>query len=102
MSMSKSEPQYMQRNFWVAMIERVAETPWLNGKIRVARECGRAPEFTIGVPLHSGQWAARRLKNAINQVTALNAMPPMKTSRASGLGSVKIRASAVRVTMIPR
>lgn len=59
------------------------------------REC---PELIIGVPLHSGQWAERRLKKEISQVTALKMMPPMNTSRASRLGSVKMRTSAVMVT----
>jgi hypothetical protein len=102
LSMSKSEPQYMQRKDCVVMMERVAVTPWLNGKRRVARECARAPELIIGVPLQSGQWAERRLKNAINHVTMVNEMPPMKMSRASRLGSVKIRTNEVSVTTMPR
>lgn len=40
--MSKSEPQYMQRKLCVVMMDSVAETPWLNGKIRLARECASA------------------------------------------------------------
>jgi hypothetical protein len=33
---SKAVPQYMHRNVCVAMMDRVAETPWLRGQIFVA------------------------------------------------------------------
>ncbi len=91
----------MQRKVCVVMMDSVAETPWLNGKIRVARECAWAPELIIGVPLHNGQWALRRLKKEISQVSALKAMPPIKTLRESMLGSVKMSTSEVSVVTIP-
>ena len=102
MSKSKSEPQYMQRNVCVAMIESVAVTPWLKGKTRVALACGRAPELTSGVPLHSGQYADRRLKKATSQVTALKTMPPRITCIASWLGCMKHNINALIVVINPR
>lgn len=102
MSKSKSEPQYMQRNVWVARIESVALTPWLKGGMRVALEWARAPELINGVPLQSGQYAARRLKKAMNHVTTLNPMPLRITFTASWLGSMQDNTTAVSVVMMPR
>jgi hypothetical protein len=92
----------MQRKVCVAMIESMALTPWLKGKKRFARAWGRAPELISGVPLQSGQYAARRLKNAISQVTTLNTIPPRMKFLASGLGSRKNNTSAVTVVISPK
>ncbi|TAG10544.1 MAG: hypothetical protein EAZ42_03325 [Verrucomicrobia bacterium] len=74
---SKVEPQYMQRKRWEKMIDSIADTPWLNGKMRVARSFTRAPEFRSGVPLQSGQIVPRRFKNVMNQTIPHSTIPPM-------------------------
>ena len=84
------------------MIEMVALTPWLKGGMSFAREWGRAPELISGVPLQSGQWASRRLKNAINQVTTLNPIPPRMKFLPSGLGLRTKNTSAMIVKIRPK
>ena len=91
----------MQRKVCVARIESVADTPWLNGKIRVARECAWAPEFISGVPLHSGQRADRRLKNPMNHIITLKKIALTITLTANWLGSINIRMNAVTTVIIP-
>ena len=76
--------------------------PWLSGKMRLALEWGSAPELISGVPLHSGQYAERRLKKATSHVTMLNPIPTRITFTANGSGFVKNITSAVTVVIKPR
>ena len=92
----------MQRNFCDARIESAAVVPWLNGRIRRARTWVRAPLLINGVPLHSGQWVERRLKNAISQVMALKIMAPMRIRDADWLGCMNKHTKAVRLAITQR
>ena len=83
------------------MIESVADTPWFSGKIRVALEWGSAPELNSGVPLHSGQCAARRLKKASSHANTLKIIDPMITFTASWVGLPKNIERAVSVVITP-
>jgi hypothetical protein len=92
----------MQQNLWQAMMESVAVTPWLKGKMRYALEWGSAPELINGVPLQSGQWAARRLKKAMIHIMMLNPTLPSITCSASWLGALNNKINAVNAVINPR
>ena len=76
-----------------AVVERI-EPPGLG--------VGSAPELISGVPLHSGQCASRRLKNARIHMTRLNPTPPRITFTATGFGFLKNITTAVTVVISPR
>ena len=87
----------MQRNLCVAITDRMALTPRLNGKIRIAFLWGSAPELSRGVPLQSGQWVERLLKYASNQVMAVKPRQKISILAAKWLGLITKTAKVVTV-----
>ena len=68
-------PQYMQLNFWVKKILRIAVWPELKGFRQNDFLCLTALELSRGVPRQRGQHALRRLKKEIGRVMVAKRTP---------------------------